>query len=81
MDKFVVGKTYECSDRCFDPLTVISRTEKFVTVTNTYSHNSRAWRTKVDVDDRGEYIDDKTMPRRHRDALKWRAIWELDTPR
>ena len=60
MARFEVGKTYENNDGRFDPVTVISRTPKTVTVTN----GPHTWRMKVRTDANGnEYVMDSSAGR------------------
>ena len=74
--KFEVGKSYECVDLSFDPLKIVSRTEKFVTVCN----GSNTWRTKIRKDDFGnEYVVDTSMPKSCWECtFKWSSIWEVE---
>lgn len=58
-DRFEAGKTYLWADPCFDPFTVVSRTEKTILVTN----NVITWRMRIRHDDAGEYVKDSSMDR------------------
>lgn len=67
--KFEVGKTYHWFDRSYDPFTVLSRTEKTITVTN----GQNTWRMLVRVRPGwGEYVCDSSMPKRyHEEFTSW----------
>ena len=58
--KFEVGKTYTWADICYDPFTVIRRTEKTITVTN----GVNTWRMLIRHEEDGqEYVRDSSMGR------------------
>ena len=58
MDKFEVGKSYSLADPCFDPFTVLSRTEKTIKVTN----GINTWRMRIRHEDDGEeWVRDSSM--------------------
>ena len=69
---FEVGKTYGCDDRCFDPVTIVRRTDKTVWVV--VNGNNR-WSARIRRDDCGnEYIIDSTRPKWA--LLTWSSKWE-----
>lgn len=71
--KFEVGKTYTWADTCYDPFTVISRTEKTITVRN----SSNTWRMLVRHDEDGmEFVRDSSMGRSNYSLFISRPIWE-----
>lgn len=70
---FEVGKSYEAADIGFDPITVIRRTPKTITVSN----GSATWRMRIRAFANGiEYAIDSTLPPRHRDKGTYSAAWE-----
>lgn len=63
MKKFEVGKWYEWRDRGYDPIKVMSRTDKSIVVNN----GTNQWRMFVKIDDEGcEYVVDSKVPSRWR---------------
>lgn len=71
--KFVVGKTYSWLDSGYDPITVISRTEKTIRVTNGHS----PWRMRIKIDDDGnEYVIDSSVPKSYYLQFTCKATWE-----
>lgn len=73
MPKFEVGKTYTWADTCYDPFTVISRTEKTITVRN----GPNTWRMLVRHDEDGmEFVRDSSMGRSNYSLFISRPIWE-----
>ena len=74
MKKFEVGKTYEWYQREYGSVTVLRRTEQFVTVTN----GGSTWRMKIRKDtDGSEYAIDSSVPEKWRDSFTCSARWEL----
>lgn len=72
MDKFEVGKTYDWADPCFDPITVLKRTDKTITVTN----GTNTWRMLLRHDSDGsEYVCDSTMGKGHHIQFTSRPTW------
>lgn len=72
MDQFEVGKSYEWADPCFDPITVLSRTAKTITVTN----GQNTWRMLVRREDDGsEYVRDSSMGRSNYTLFISRPMW------
>lgn len=69
---FEVGRVYEPNDRSYDPITVLSRTEKTITVTNGRS----TWRMLVRHDEDGnEFVVDSSVPKNWRSAFTYKAKW------
>ena len=74
---FEVGKSYECADIGFDPITIVRRTDKTVWVHNSYDPHHK-WATRIKLDDCGnEYIVDTTAPKRYRSTLMWKSTFEI----
>lgn len=71
MSEFEVGKMYSWAECSFDPITVLSRTAKTITVTN----GQNTWRMLVRTDIHGEYVRDSSVPQAHRDMFLCRAKW------
>ena len=71
MEKFEVGKMYSWADRSYDPFTVLSRTEKTITVRN----NSVQWKMLIHTDEHGEYVCDSSMPKRVRSMFTSRPTY------
>ena len=71
MPKFEVGKSYRWADPGPDPITVLHRTEKTITVTN----GVNTWRMLVRTDEHGEYVRDSSMGRNTYNMFTSRAIW------
>ena len=72
MDRFEVGKTYDWADSCFDPFTVLRRTEKTITVTN----GNNTWRMLIHHDEDGmEYVRDSSMGRSKYSLFISRPVW------
>ena len=75
MAAFEVGKSYEASDPGLDPVRIINRTDKTVTVYN--GHTS--WMMRIKVDSRGdEFVQDSSVGRRVRDEYLWNARWSTE---
>lgn len=73
MSFFEVGKQYEADDFGFDPITIIWRTKRYVTVTN----GQNTWRTIIRMDNKGnEYVMDTSRPKGY--PLAWSAKWEVE---
>ena len=70
MVKFEVGKRYPASDRAFDPITVISRTEKTITVRG---GSGNTWRMLIRDNGKNEWARDSSVPVRWRDAFIYSA--------
>ena len=71
--RFEVGKSYGASDPCFDPITVLKRTDKMILVTNGQSK----WRMRLRTDaDGNEYVTDSSWPNPHR--LAYSTKWLTD---
>ena len=71
--RFEVGKAYYPADSAFDPITVVKRTPKMITV----SGKGVTWRMRIRTFANGiEYVIDSTIPKRHRDAGTYLAAWE-----
>ena len=81
--KFEVGKMYENADRGFDPIEIIRRTAKTVTVKHYYSdHTWHTWRMLIRIDkDGNEYLVDSTLPKSWRNLLPYSAKWEYGQER
>ena len=77
MKQFEVGKSYSWADICFDPFTVLSRTEKTIKVTN----GVNTWRMRIRHDEDGdEWVRDSSMGDRSKYSLFIsRPIWEDKT--
>lgn len=72
MPKFEIGKSYTWADVCYDPFTVLRRTEKTITVTN----GSSTWRMLLRHDEDGmEYVCDSSMGRSRYSLFISRPIW------
>ena len=72
---FEVGKSYYPADAFFDPITVIKRTPKMITV----NIKGVTWRMRIRTFANGiEYAVDSTIPKRHRDAGTYSAAWEAN---
>ena len=71
---FEVGKTYEAAERLrYDPITVIKRTARMITVTN----GQTTWKMRIRAFANGiEYAVDSAEPRRYRDGCTYSAAWE-----
>ena len=74
MKKFEVGKWYGWAEPGFDPIKVMSRTEKSIVVNN----GSHQWRMFIKIDEDGsEYVMDSKSPRSWREfAFKCSCKWE-----
>lgn len=59
MARFEVGKVYNWEERGFDSFTVLSRTDKSITVCN----GTNTWRMMIRTDERGEWVCDSSQPR------------------
>ena len=75
MKNFEVGHFYECGDSGFDPIKVLRRTAKTITVTTNGVH---IWRMRVRIDSDGnEYVQDCKVPKSYMDigvgmySTKW----------
>lgn len=75
MAQFEVGKSYGWVECGLDPLTVLSRSAKMITVTN----GQNTWRMRIRNDERGEYVIDSSVPKDSRLMYTSRAIWEDKT--
>ena len=75
MNKFEVGKWYECYDSSFSPVKVLKRTPKFIHVIN---DDGIQWRMKVRDYDGVEYATDSSVPKSWRDTFTYKASWEVD---
>lgn len=77
MIKFEVGKSYECTDSGFDPITVIRRTPKMIVVKNS---SGDQWRMLIRVRSgkQGitEYCIDSSYPKGWRHVFEYSAEWE-----
>lgn len=72
---FEVGRTYEPADRSYDPITILSRTEKTVTVTN----GRTTWKMLIRHDEDGhEYVIDSSVPKKWRDAFTYKSKWGVE---
>lgn len=70
---FEVGKEYYPYDACFDPITVIRRTEKTIWVQNKYRDESK-WMMRIKKDIHGnEFATDSTVPMKWRTAFTYQA--------
>lgn len=70
--QFEVGKSYEWADICYDPFTVLRRTEKTITVTN----GVNTWRMLIRHDEDGdEFVRDSSMGRSNYSLFISRPIW------
>ena len=60
--RFEVGKMYDCVGHGFDPVEIIRRTAKMVTVKPYLSNHT--WRMLIRIDkDGNEYLVDSTLPK------------------
>ena len=72
---FEVGKSYYAADSCLDPITVIKRNPKSLTVTN--NNGRTTWRMLIRVLEGVEYVMDSSLPKRYRDRGVYAAAWEV----
>ena len=69
---FEVGRTYEAADCSYDPITILSRTEKTITVTNSRT----TWKMMIKHDEDGhEYVVDSSVPKKWRNAFTYKSKW------
>ena len=69
---FEIGKSYEASDPGLDPIRILKRTDKTVTVYN--GHTS--WMMRVKLDKHGnEFVVDSTVGQRVRDSYLYSSKW------
>ena len=69
---FEVGRMYEPADRSYDPITILSRTEKTVTATN----GRTTWKMRIKHDEDGhEFVVDSCVPKKWRSAFTYKAKW------
>ena len=72
MPEFEVGKTYDWADNGLDPITVLRRTAKTITVTN----GTCTWRMLIHHDEDGmEYVRDSSMDHSKYSLFISRPIW------
>ena len=64
MSVFEIGKKYAPLISCFDPITIVSRTEKTVMA----DFGKKAYRMLIHVDENGEFVRDSGLPKRHQNA-------------
>ena len=77
MKRFEVGKTYKAYQEEFTPITVISRTEKQITVKN---DQGNTFRMTVRIGKNGnEYVIDSKVPANWRDAFTYFAESEVSS--
>lgn len=69
--KFVIGRTYYPFDRNYDPIEVVSRTEKSVKFRNV--NNGSEFRMFIKKDNGVEICVDSSVPPRWRDVFTYRA--------
>ena len=75
--KFEPGKTYRWYAGEYDPITVLKRTEKTITVRRLWSDIT--WRMLIHHDAEGnEIVTDSYMPRRYRDCFTCSAKGEVE---
>lgn len=77
MRRFEVGHCYDSGDCGFDPIEVLGRTAKTITVTNGIT----TWRMRIRIDaDGNEYVQDSTVPKSYRSigVGTYNAKWEVD---
>lgn len=73
MSKFEVGKTYGWADSGYDPIRVLNRTSKTITVTN----GTATWRMLLRVNEVGdEYVIDSSVPVSYRGLFTCNSRWE-----
>ena len=68
---FEVGKSYY-GDDCADPITVLKRTPKTITVTNGHA----TWRMLIRVLDGVEYVIDSSVPKCYHTGV-YATAWEV----
>ena len=74
MARFEVGRTYECYDRGFSPVTVIKRTARMIKVKNDCGSE---WRMLIRRDENGEeFAQDSSVNGKWALAFRYFAKWE-----
>lgn len=78
MKEFQIGKVYSWYQTDYDPILVIGRTEKTITVVRTdYFCFGDTWKMHIKIDDEGdESVTDSSVPMRYRDAFTTSAALE-----
>lgn len=73
--KFVVGQQYYPADSGYEPVTVVRRTEKYITVRNSYNE----WRMLVRTDEHDvEYARDSSYSGPWQESFTYRADnWDI----
>ena len=75
MNKFEVGKTYECQDASFSPITIIKRTPKSVVVENEVGNR---WMMRIKYNEKGsEFVVDSNVPYGWKDVFVYNSDWEI----
>lgn len=73
--KFEVGHEYEANDSGLGTIKIIGRTAQFIKVQNFYGAQ---FRMKVREDEDGsEYAFDSSVGRKWREAVTYKAAWEV----